>query len=359
MISRDVKALDSSSAVYARLKEYSSLFEELNVVVMARSPKNIKSLNTERLYIYNATSQSKIVSFFKTFFIARKLARKNNGKDTWVTSQDPFESGLVAFIIAKLTRIKLQLQLHTDCFNLLYIKHNFANYFRTLIARFIVTRADSIRVVSERIKSSLLTFDFRLSTKISVLPIWTDISHIQQSEVSEKFDLKKKFPEFGKIILIVARLEKEKNIELSLISFKKMLRFDNTLGLVIAGSGREEEWLKNLAKSLGIGNNVRFIGWVSDTTSLFKTADLLLVTSFYEGYGLGIIEAVACGCPVVSTDVGIAKEAGATIVPYDAGQIALNVIEVLNQKERKILKDKFNISKSDYLDLFKKLFNNV
>jgi glycosyltransferase involved in cell wall biosynthesis len=364
MISRDVKALDQSSAVFERLKEYAGLFDELHVVVMGRK-SNLKSLHIEKLKIYNASSHLKLVSVFKTFLVGLKLARKNKSGDTWITSQDPFESGLLAFIIAKFAKIKLQLQFHTDCFNMLYIKHSFSNYFRALIARLLVTRADSIRVVSERIRKSLSTFlpaqladqgDFRLSTRIFILPIWTDISKIEESAINPDHNLRNKFSEFKKIILIVARLEAEKNIELSLFAFKKALRFNPDLGLVIAGNGRKEKWLKRLVKSLNIETNVRFIGWVSDVQSLFKTSDMLLVTSFYEGYGLNMVETAACGCPVVATDVGVAKEIGAVVVPYDAGQIALKVIEVLDQDQRLEIPSQFITSKQEYLNRFKNTF---
>ncbi len=355
MISRDVKTLDSSSVVYGRLKEYSNLFDELHVVVMGRK-SNLKSLLIERLYIYNRTGGFKLFSFIKTFLKSLSLARKIKSGDNWITSQDPFESGLAAFLIAKLSKTKLQLQFHTDCFNMLFIKHSLSNYFRALIARFIVTRADSIRVVSERIKNSLLTINNKLSTRISVLPIWTDISKIATDTINPDHNLRNKFPEFRKIIIIMARLETEKNIELSLHAFKKALRFNTELGLVIAGNGRKEKWLRRLVKSLNIETNVRFIGWVSDVQSLFKTSDMLLVTSFYEGYGLNMVEAVACGCPVVATDVGVAKVIGAVVVLYDAGQIALTVVDVLNKEEKPKIHGKFIISKQEYLKRFKETF---
>ncbi|MDB5204363.1 MAG: cap, capsular polysaccharide biosynthsis protein [Candidatus Taylorbacteria bacterium] len=355
MISRDVKALDTSSAVFERLKEYSNLFDELLVVVMGHK-SNGKFYSRDKLTIYNATSHFKIFSFFKAFLQARKLAQKNKGTEAWITSQDPFESGLLAYFVSKLSNIKLQLQFHTDCFNILYIKHSLKNYFQTLIARFLLIRADNIRVVSERIKSSILSMNNKLASRISVLPVWTDIEKIQTKPVDTRYDLKKKFPEFSKIILIVARLESEKNLDLSLLSFKKALRFDEKLGLVIAGNGRKEKWLKSLVKSLNIETNVKFLGWAPDVASLFKTSDLLLVTSFYEGYGLNMVEAVASGCAVVATQVGVAENVEATLVPYDAGKIAVAIIDVLKENTKPKINARFIISKQEYLNQFKNTF---
>ena len=54
--------------------------------------------------------------------------------------------------------------------------------------------------------------------------------------------------------------------------------------------------------------NIVFEGWQNDSLSYYKTADLFLNTSNYEGYGLTFLEAAVSGCPIVTTDVGIASE---------------------------------------------------
>ncbi len=361
-IGTDARVFDENSDVRQRLIAHASLFEEFHVVVMSGHIKDgaKKEVLNNNLILIPFSSRTKVLIFLKglfgSYFYAKKLKKK--GKDLYITSQDPFEVGLISFIISKFLKVKLQLQFHTDCFNVLFIKHNLANYFRTIIARVIVSRASSIRVVSERIKSSILSINNKLSNKIFVLPVWTDIEMIKNKEIAKEFNLKTKFPEFSKIILIVARLESEKNIELGIRAFQKMLRFDKNLGLIIAGLGSKESWLKVLVRYLNIGNNVKFIGWVSDTSSLYKTSDVLLVTSFYEGYGLNMVESVACGTSVVSTDVGVAEDVGATIVPYDAGQIALKMIEILGKINKVELSKKFAIEKTEYLSRFKKTFNN-
>ncbi len=359
-IGTDARVFDENSDVRQRLIAHASLFEEFHVVVMSGHIKDgaKKEVLNNNLILIPFSSRTKVLIFLKglfgSYFYAKKLKKK--GKDLYITSQDLFEVGLISFIISKFLKIKLQLQFHTDCFNALFIKHNLANYFRTIIARVIVSRASSIRVVSERIKNSLLTMDSKLSARIHVLPVWTDISVIKNKQVVEEFNLRTKFPEFSKIILIVARLESEKNIDLSIRAFQKALRFDKNIGLVIAGSGSKESWLKELVRYLNIENNVKFLGWVNETASLYKTADLLLVTSWYEGYGLNMVESVACGTPVAATDVGVARELGAIIVSYDAGLIALNLIEVLKQNNKVDLPQKFIIIKSEYLSRFKNTF---
>jgi glycosyltransferase involved in cell wall biosynthesis len=101
------------------------------------------------------------------------------------------------------------------------------------------------------------------------------------------------------------------------------------VGLVIVGSGSEESELKNLAQKLGIENAVIFEGWQNNLASYYKTCDCFLVTSWYEGYGMTLVEAAAVGTKIVSTDVGIAKEVVAEVVGYrpeDAGYGILQTI---------------------------------
>src|SRR3989344_5691598 len=100
IISRDAKVLESGSVVSLRMQEYAKLFDELHIVVM----------------------HGNIFSFLKVFVSAARLARKM-GKSDWITSQDPFEAGIVALVVAKIWRLKLQLQLHTDCFNPIALAH--------------------------------------------------------------------------------------------------------------------------------------------------------------------------------------------------------------------------------------------
>jgi glycosyltransferase involved in cell wall biosynthesis len=358
-IGSDAQVFSQTSSVRARLVSQADLFESLHVVVVSKNIKRgTNKVSEGGLYLYPLCSKYKPILFIKALYTMLKLVsglkKGCNGEKCYISSQDPFEVGFIAFLISKISKIKLQLQLHTDCFNILYIRHSVSNLIRFNISRIILPYADSIRVVSSKIKSSLVDFNPKLRDKISILPVFTDTTLIQSGVIST--DLRKKFPEFKKIILIVARLESEKNIELSIHAFQKALRFNPDLGLVIAGSGSKEMWLKEYANYLGVSDRVKFIGWQSDVSSLYKTSDLLLVTSLYEGYGLNMVESVACGTPVVATDVGVARDIGAIIVPYDAGQVARKVVETINQNKIVELPQKFILKKENYLELFKRSF---
>ncbi|MCD1636367.1 glycosyltransferase [Martelella mediterranea] len=104
----------------------------------------------------------------------------------------------------------------------------------------------------------------------------------------------------GARIITVGRIKAVKNHPLLLRAFAQLERPEARLMFVGEGAGRDA--LLKLAKELGIADRVIFAGFQSDPTPFYKTADLFVLTSNYEGFGNVIVEALACGTPVVSTD---------------------------------------------------------
>ena len=97
--------------------------------------------------------------------------------------------------------------------------------------------------------------------------------------------------------------------------------------MLIVGDGNKKKMLEKKAKDLGIEGSVVFLGWQNDVITYYKTCDIFLSTSWYEGYGLSLVEAHSLGIKVVSTDVGIAKELNLKIVKFDKTSIAWGIIE--------------------------------
>ena len=104
----------------------------------------------------------------------------------------------------------------------------------------------------------------------------------------------------GPRILTVGSLKKQKNHDLLLQSFARLS--SPAARLVLLGQGPLEGELRNRASELGIADRVSFAGFRSDPTPFYRSADLFVLSSDYEGFGNVIVEALACGTPVVSTD---------------------------------------------------------
>ena len=104
----------------------------------------------------------------------------------------------------------------------------------------------------------------------------------------------------GARIVTVGSMKAQKNHPLLLRAFARLDRPDAQLMFVGNGKGREA--LLSLAQELGVTDRVIFAGFHPDPTPFYMTADLFVLSSNYEGFGNVIVEAMACGTPVVSTD---------------------------------------------------------
>ena len=108
--------------------------------------------------------------------------------------------------------------------------------------------------------------------------------------------------------------------------------------LAVVGKGRDEQYvaqLRSLAAELGISGDVVFVGGVplEETVSFYRAADVLAYPSLSETFGLPILEAMACGCPVVTSNISAMPETagGAAVLcdPKDPASIARAIIEAV------------------------------
>lgn len=143
-----------------------------------------------------------------------------------------------------------------------------------------------------------------------------------------------------KIILFVGRIEPLKGVERLLKAVAHLNSRDNVRLLIIGGdtqSAPEIERLKQLAANLEIQNSVIFLGLI-DQVKLplyYSAADVTVVPSYYESFGLVALESLACGTPVVATDVGDLKNIirpGVTgyVVEGDVSEMAGRIGSVLS-----------------------------
>lgn len=307
-ISTDRNIFKKESAVRARMIEYGSLFDELHIIVFTNKKFNDEQISSN-VWIYPTNSWSRWFYIRNAVRIGSRVIRNRRFEKTKdvITAQDPFETGLSGLKLKKLFGLPLHVQIHTDFMSPYFWRHSLLNWMRMGIACKVLRVADAVRVVSKRIKDSIekkkLT---KMSVDIDILPIFVDIKSF--TEAPALMDLKKKYPQFNFIILMASRLTREKNIPLAFKMMRRLKIVYPKVGLVVVGEGREKSKLKGLAKHLGINSSVIFEPWQEDIASYYKTANMFLSTSQYEGYGLSMVEAIASHCPVVGTDAGIAPE---------------------------------------------------
>lgn len=216
-----------------------------------------------------------------------------------VSAQDPFETGLAAYLIARHFNVPFAVEVHTDFLTPAFARHSLLNRFRVMLAGFVLRRAAGGYVVGERVANEI---NRTYGLSMPVLPIFVDL---------RKFHSVVRTPSRNSL-LWVGRFEAEKNPMLALEAFAAVRRSGTDAKLTMLGAGHLEGEIKERARKLNIAEYVEFPGWVDIAPYLART-ELMLVTSRYEGYGMAIVEALAAGVPVLATDVGIAREAGAII----------------------------------------------
>ena len=152
MLSTDASIFEPGSESHGRMNDYGTLAERLDIIVCTTGflMRELVISDTARAIPTNSSSKLWYVRD-----ILRAAKRKVLRDVDLVTSQDPFETGLAGWLMARRLKAKLQLQVHTDFLSPYFAPESFKNFIRVRIAKWLLPKSDSIRVVSERVKRSL------------------------------------------------------------------------------------------------------------------------------------------------------------------------------------------------------------
>ena len=150
----------------------------------------------------------------------------------------------------------------------------------------------------------------------------------------------KKFGLPERYMLYVGIIDNRKNVERFILAFSQFAKKDPDIYLVIAGRTDDPDYsLEEILEKSGCKNRILQIGFVpdEDLPNLYAGAELFGFVSLYEGFGRPVIEAMACGTPVVISDVTslpeIAGEAAILVDPYDTESVAQGIEIGIKDKE--------------------------
>jgi glycosyltransferase involved in cell wall biosynthesis len=209
----------------------------------------------------------------------------------------------------------------------------------SIIESFVLRRVDKIIIVNDSIANYYSNVYPPIKEKIAVIPVGIDTSIftiMNKTELRKKYDFDSK----DKIVLYVGRLRKDKRIALLIESFKHVKQKIPEAKLIVVGEGIEKPALENLVKTLEL-SDVLFLDTLShrQIPEIMNCADVFSLCSLYESGPLVVQEALACGIPVITTDVGRVKEfiknGVGRIVGGDAEEIATNIVNFLDSNNTK------------------------
>ena len=193
-----------------------------------------------------------------------------------------------------------------------YHGHSLEGYFRYAGAFVAVERAlarvtDRIVAISPHVADDL-QHRYRIGRpeQYAVIPLGFDLAPFVAIDEAGRRAARDQLQIAGAapVVTIVGRLTAIKQHELFLRIAQEVHRLEPAAVFLIAGDGECRAELERLAAALGIANAVRFLGWRRDLTTLYGATDVCVLTSRNEGTPVALIEALAAGVPVVSTDVG-------------------------------------------------------
>jgi glycogen synthase len=178
--------------------------------------------------------------------------------------------------------------------------------------RWMAQRAERVITCSHYMREHVCDIYDLDEVQVSVIPNGIDPMDLQP--VDDLETLRGRFAAPGeKLVVLVGRLVYEKGFQLALEALEPIIRGGDVPGgvrFLVAGSGTHEQELKKQAAELGLLEHGTFLGWIGDDVlhSLYRIADLCVVPSLYEPFGLVALEAMASGCPCIVADTGGLRE---------------------------------------------------
>ncbi|RJS94523.1 glycosyltransferase family 1 protein [Candidatus Bathyarchaeota archaeon] len=199
---------------------------------------------------------------------------------------------------------------------------------------------ESRRIIacSNSVKRDLENHFHLPSEKITVIPNGVDLSTFELS--TDKEDVKRRYgiAPYERIVLFVGRLVPQKGVDSLIKAVPLIVQQHRNVKVIITGDGWSRSYLEELTRTSGFRDRIRFLGFVPDSelAKLMVSADVLVVPSIYEPFGIVALEGMAAGVPVVAANVGGLSEiveherTGVLVYPGNPESIAWGVNRVLS-----------------------------
>jgi glycogen(starch) synthase len=231
------------------------------------------------------------------------------------------------------------------------------------VEKWIVNRADAVIACSSYMREHIADIYAIEENAVAVIPNGIDPSDLTTVDDLDQLRASFAAPD-EKLVLLVGRLVYEKGFQFALEALPSLIENVGNVRFLIAGSGTHETELKDQAEQLGLMEHGTFVGWIGDDVlhSLYRIADLTIVPSIYEPFGLVALEAMASGCPCIVADVGGLREVvpnenvGLRFKSRDPESLARMAERVLTEPElrdRLVAEASEHILSFDWLDIAK------
>lgn len=297
-------AAGKHGAFYNTLEEFCKHFDRIDIIcpnVLAKSKEQEISF-FENVFVH----PSPWPLIFQPLWIAYKgwqLSRTTNFKLFTCHDYPPFYNGLGAFMLWFVLRTPYVLEImHIPGYpRTTSMRERIYKYMMRLFVRFDVMPARAVRVINRHETPEFLIRAGVPKRKITYIPaFYIDLGIFKPTNVMKEYD-----------VIFVGRLEKNKGIDLFIDAIKEA-----DLKAIIVGDGPLARNVKLKVKNEKLSDSITIHGWARDArevAELMNKSKVLVTTSYNEGGPRVVLEALACGMPVVATRVGIVPD----VVPFE------------------------------------------
>lgn len=239
-----------------------------------------------------------------------------------------------------------------------------------LLMNSILKNVDFFIAMTDEIKEALLRDGFK-EEKVRMIPNWVDTNKFCPIAPAMKSSLRKKLGFNESLsVLFVGRLVYRKGADLIIRAWKEVILANPSSVLMIAGTGIEQDNLKSLAREMGIEKDVLFLGHINNADEYLKAVDIFVFPSRQEGMPTILLDAMACGLPVIASKIGGVVDvvedgkAGILFEYEDVSGLSTALSGLIRDKEtrdrlgveaRKKITEKYSIDRvaDDYIKLYK------
>ncbi|NET33893.1 MAG: N-acetyl-alpha-D-glucosaminyl L-malate synthase BshA [Cyanothece sp. SIO1E1] len=202
------------------------------------------------------------------------------------------------------------------------------------VVEFSIDKSDGVTAVSDYLKRETYS-NFDIKQDIRVIPNFIDLERFKKSNKSH---FKKAIcPDGEKVVVHVSNFRKVKRVPEVVSVFAKILDHGIEAKLLLVGDGPDRQKAEQQCRDLGICEHTRFLGKLDEVEEVLSIADLFLIPSGSETFGLAALEAMSCSVPVISSNIGGLPEVN---IEGETGYLCdLDDIECMAEHAKNILTD--------------------
>lgn len=330
-------------AFYNTLEEFRKYWERIDIIC----PRS----RGQAMRLTGASAEKAEVKIFENVFIhpspwplfcqplwilkkGRQIHRESRPDLMTVHEYPPFYNGIGARLLWSKIRVPYILEIHhiPGYPRAASLKESLYQWFAKAFIKFDASKARAVRVVNQRQVPEFLTDAGVPVSKIAYIPsAYIDLEVFRpMPEIKKKFDL-----------VFAARLEKNKGIRLLLEAIRNIKLQNPIIKLLIIGNGPLKDEILRHIREYKLENNVFLSGWLEtlgDVAGAYNSARIFVNPSFNEGGPRVVLEAMACGLPIISTRVGLVPDIvkdgeNGLLADWNPAEIAEKILLLLSSRE--------------------------